>query len=66
MEAELTTMDTNAHNPTPLKSKQNEDAEEHVKVCKNLGEYSIQQSSQYPSYNLQKLVDETIEGSNHL
>ena len=33
-------------------------------ACKNLGECSSQQSSQYPSYNLQKLVDETVEGSN--
>ena len=32
--------------------------------CQNLGECSSQQSSQFPSYNLQKLVDETVEGSN--
>ena len=33
-------------------------------VCKNLGECSSQQSSQYPSCNLKKLIDNTVEGSN--
>ena len=33
-------------------------------ACQNLGECSSQQSIQYPSYNLEKLIDDTVEGSN--
>ena len=33
-------------------------------ACQNLGECSSQQSMQFPSYNLEKLIDDTVEGSN--